>query len=58
MITEPDVRNEKEAKRHGKKSFCGKLVSMLRQAYKACMQDPALLISLIGLIPSRNTANL
>lgn len=30
MITEPDVRNEKEAKRHGRKSFCGKLVSMLR----------------------------
>lgn len=30
MITEPDVRNEKEAKRHGRKSFCGKLGSMLR----------------------------
>ena len=31
---------------------------MLRQAYKACKQDPALWISLVGLIPSRNTANL
>lgn len=31
---------------------------MLRQAYKACRQDPALFISLIGLMPSRNTANL
>lgn len=31
---------------------------MLKQAYKACRQDSALLISLIGLIPSRNTATL
>ena len=31
---------------------------MLRQAYKACKQDPALWISLVGLIPSRNTSNL
>ncbi len=58
MISEPDVRDEKEAKRHGRKSFCGKIFSNLRQAYKACKQDPALMISLIGLIPSRNTANL
>lgn len=31
---------------------------MFRQVYKACKQDTALLISLIGLMPSRNTANL
>ena len=36
MITEPNVRNEKENKRHGRKSFCGKIGSNLRQAYKAC----------------------
>jgi MFS family permease len=58
MITEPTIYNEKEAKRANKKSFCGRLFSMLRQAYRACKQDHALLISLIGLIPSRNTANL
>ena len=58
MITEPVILNDKEERHQNKKSFCGKLLSMLRQAYKACKQDPALLISLIGLIPSRNTANL
>ena len=31
---------------------------MLKQMIKACGQDPALLISIIGLIPSRNTASL
>lgn len=36
MITEPDVRNDKEQKRNDRKSFCGKLFSMLKQAYKAC----------------------
>lgn len=58
MISEPQIMNAKEEKHSNKKSFCGKLFSMLRQAYKACKQDHALLISLIGLIPSRNTANL
>ena len=58
MITEPVILNDKEERHQNKKSFCGKLLSMLRQAYKACKQDPALLISLLGLIPSRNTANL
>ena len=36
MISEPSIYNEKEEKRKNKKSFCGKLFSMLRQAYKAC----------------------
>ena len=58
MITEPEIYTEKEERHKNKKSFCGRLFSMLKQAYKACMQDPALLISLIALIPSRNTANL
>lgn len=58
MVTEPNVRDEKEQKHHNKKTFFGQLWSMLKQAYKACKQDHALLISLIGLIPSRNTANL
>ena len=58
MISEPTILNDKEERHQNKKSFCGKLFSMLRQAYKACLQDPALFISLIGLIPSRNTANL
>lgn len=31
---------------------------MLRQAFKALGQDPALLISLIALIPSRNAVSL
>ena len=58
MIKEPEMRDERETKHFAKKSFCRKLFSMLKQAYKACKQDPALLISLIGLIPSRNTASL
>ena len=58
MITEVNLRDKKEEKHHGKKSFGGKLISKLRQAYRACMQDKALLISLIALMPSRNTANL
>jgi len=58
MITEVNLRDKKEEKHHGKKSFGGKLISNLRQAYRACMQDKALLISLIALMPSRNTANL
>ena len=58
MITEPEIMDAKEERHQMKKSFCGRVYSMLKQAYKACKQDPALLISLIGLIPSRNTANL
>jgi len=58
MISEPVTMNAKESKHANKKSFCGRLISMLRQAYKACKQDPALLVSLIGLMPSRNTMNL
>lgn len=58
MISEPTTMNKKEAKHQGKKSFCGKLFSMLKQAYNACKQDPILAVSLIGLMPSRNTANL
>ena len=58
MITEPKLRDKREEKHHAKKSFCRKLFTMLRQAYRACKQDPALMVSLIALIPSRNTANL
>lgn len=58
MISEPIVRDDRETRHHNKKSTCGQMGSMLRQAYKACRQDPALLISLIGLMPSRNTMNL
>ena len=58
MVTEPTIMDSKEERHRDKKSFCGKLFSMLKQAYKACRQDPALLVSLIGLIPSRNTSNL
>ena len=58
MIDEPDVKDEKETRHHEKKSFCGKLFSMLKMLFKACKEDPALLITLIGLIPSRNTVNL
>lgn len=36
MVTEPNVRDEREEKHHKKKSFCGQLFSMLKQAYKAC----------------------
>lgn len=58
MVTEPNTRNAAEERRNNKKSFWGKLYSMLKQAYKACKQDHALLISLIALSTSRNTANL
>jgi len=58
MIDEPDTMNASEEKHQKKKSLFGRLWSMLKLSYKACKQDPALLISLIALIPSRNTANL
>ena len=37
MISEPVILNDKEERHQKKKSFCGKLFSMLKQAYKACM---------------------
>jgi len=36
MIQEPQTMNEKEQKRQGKKGFCGKVWSSLKQVYKAC----------------------
>ena len=36
MISEPNIMNAKEERHQKKKSFCGRLFSMLRQAYKAC----------------------
>ena len=36
MISEPVILNDKEERHQNKKSFCGKLFSMLKQAYKAC----------------------
>ena len=56
MISEPDIYTEKEEKRHNKKSFCKKLLSMLKQAWLACKQDSALAISLLALTVSRNTS--
>ena len=36
MVDEPDIFTEAEANREAKKTFCGKLSSKLRQAWKAC----------------------
>ena len=58
MITEPNIMDDREERRHKKKSFWGKLFSMLKLAMKACKEDKALLIALIALNSSRNTAQL
>ena len=58
MVSEPDIYTAKEEKRRDKKSFCKKLLSMLKQAWLACKQDSALAISLIALSVSRNTSQL
>mgnify|MGYP000312498343 CR=1 FL=1 len=36
LIQEPSVMTDKEARRQGRKSFCGKIYSMLKQTAKAC----------------------
>ena len=58
MIDEPDIFSEAEARREKRKTFCGKLWSKLRQAWKACKSDSALTVSLVGLTTSRVSAQL
>jgi len=45
-----DAREEKKI---NKKSFCGKIYSVLKQTLKACKQDHALAIGLIAVSISR-----
>jgi uncharacterized membrane protein AbrB (regulator of aidB expression) len=55
-ISEPNILNKKEAKRHGKKSICGKVWSLCKLTFKACRQDTALFIGLLAFSISRNFA--
>ena len=54
MVTEPEIMSAKEARRQGKKSFFGKIQSILKLTYKACKEDHALAIGLFALSISRN----
>jgi hypothetical protein len=53
MIAEPKVMDAREEKKINKKSFCGKIYSVLKQTLKACRQDHALAIGLIAVSISR-----
>ena len=54
MISEPIIMNEKESKRQGRKSFCGKIWSLTKLVGKACKADKALTIGIIAASISRN----
>ena len=56
IVAEPQIYSEKEAKRAGRKSFCGKVWSLMKLVYKACKEDKALLIGIIVSNVSRNQA--
>lgn len=45
--------SEREVRKQNKKSACGKIFSQLKQTWKACKQDHALLIGLIAVSISR-----
>ena len=53
MITEPKAMTEREEKKMNKKSFFGKIYSVLKQTLKACKQDHALAIGLIAISIAR-----
>lgn len=48
FISEPKIMDEKEAKRQDRKSFCGKIWSLLKLALKACKADIALTIGILA----------
>jgi hypothetical protein len=54
IISEPQIYNEKEARRAGRKSFCGKVWSLMKLVYKACKQDKTLFIGIIASNITRN----
>lgn len=47
MVDEPIVMDAKEARRAGRKSFCGKIWSLMKQVYKANKADHSLFIGII-----------
>lgn len=53
-VSEPNIYNEKEAKRAGRKSFCGKVWSLSKLVIKACKADKALLVGIIASNIARN----
>lgn len=57
-IDEPNIYTEKEAKRAGRKSFCGKVWSLMKLVYKACKADKALFIGIIASNIARNQSML
>jgi MFS family permease len=55
VVAEPiGMYNEKEAKRAARKSFCGKVWSLMKLVFKACKKDKALLIGIIASNIARN----
>ncbi len=53
MIVEPTVNEDKEGKRREKKSLLGQMRSQLRQLWKACQADKALMIGIFAVSASR-----
>lgn len=54
MVSEPNFMSDKEARRQGKKTLCGKIASLLGLTWKAMKNDSALTIGLIAISISRN----
>jgi hypothetical protein len=54
IVVDPMIMNEKEARRQGRKSFCGKVWSLTKLVGKACIADKSLTIGIIAASISRN----
>ena len=53
-VKEPDIMDSKAGRHQEKKSFCGRLKSILKQTCIACYEDPPMFIGLLGTMFSRN----
>jgi uncharacterized protein involved in propanediol utilization len=58
IVVDPTIMNEKEARRQGRKSFCGKVWSLTKLVGKACKLDKSLLIGIIAASICRNSTML
>lgn len=53
-VKEPDIMESKEGAHQAKKTFLGRMKSLVKQTYQACRDDHALFIGLIGVVVTRN----
>lgn len=58
MIDEPSVMSDAEERHQKRKTLWGRLWSLLKLAYKACKQDPALSLALLASFFTRSSSQL